>query len=268
MQKTVLTIVLCFCLLGSKAVADSQILRLATTTSTENSGLLAYLLPPFEEMANCRVDVIAVGTGRALKLGETGDVDVVLVHARQKEEAFVAAGFGIDRRDLMYNDFVLLGPQDDPAGIGPLAALDPIMQKLAAGGSEFISRGDESGTHSRELQLWADAGIVAGGSWYLETGRGMGETLVMADQRRAYTLSDRGTYIAFRKKTDLEILYAGDPRLFNPYSVIMVNPQRHPHVKAGLARQFADYLTSAETADRIEGFQLLGEPLFYVNRDK
>ncbi len=239
-------------------------LRLATTTSTENSGLLAELLPPFEEANDCKVDVISVGTGKAIKLGETGDVDVILVHARSKEDKFVADGYGVDRRDVMYNDFVILGPASDPAGIVSTKNAAEAMHKIAAAQATFVSRGDDSGTHTREKQLWQAAGVTPGGSWYLEAGRGMGEVIIMATEREGYTLSDRGTYIAFGSKTSLKILVEGDDRLFNPYGVIMVNPQKHPHVKQALAEAFLDYLTSSQARALITGFRKGGQQLFYV----
>ncbi|MDT8419416.1 MAG: substrate-binding domain-containing protein [Desulfuromonadales bacterium] len=250
-------------LLAGTALA-TQHLRLATTTSTENSGLLAELLPPFEEANDCKVDVIAVGTGKAIKLGESGDVDVVMVHARSKEDKFVAAGFGIDRRDVMYNDFVILGPPADPAGIRGGSDAAAAMGKIAGSGSTFVSRGDDSGTHSREKQLWKKAGIEPAGDWYLAAGRGMGEVIVMAGERLGYTLSDRGTYIAFKAKTELQIAVEGDKGLFNPYGAIMVNPEKHPHVKVDLAGKFLDYLTSAQARRLITGFRKGGEQLFYV----
>ena len=250
-------------LLSTPALALEH-LRLATTTSTENSGLLAELLPPFEQANACKVDVIAVGTGKAIKLGETGDVDVVLVHARSLEDKFVAAGFGVDRRDVMYNDFIILGPASDPAEIKGLTDAARAMAQIAAAGATFVSRGDDSGTHTREKQLWSAAQVTPAGDWYLEAGRGMGEVIIMAGERQGYTLSDRGTYLAFRDKTPLRIAVEGDSRLFNPYGVIMVNPQRHPHVKAGLAKQLLDYLTSQQARDLITGFRKGGEQLFYV----
>jgi len=239
-------------------------LRLATTTSTENSGLLAELLPPFEEANDCKVDVISVGTGKAIKLGETGDVDVILVHARSKEDKFVADGYGVDRRDVMYNDFVILGPASDPAGIVSTKNAAEAMNKIATAQTTFVSRGDDSGTHTREKQLWQAAGVTLGGSWYLEAGRGMGEVIIMATEREGYTLSDRGTYIAFGGKTSLKILVEGDDRLFNPYGVIMVNPEKHPHVKQALAEAFLDYLTSSQARALITGFRKGGQQLFYV----
>ena len=239
-------------------------LRLATTTSTDNSGLLAELLPPFERANACQVDVIAVGTGRAIKLGENGDVDVILVHARSKEDKFVAAGYGIDRRDVMYNDFVILGPATDPAKIKGVDDAVAAMKKIATTGATFVSRGDDSGTHTREQQLWSAAGVSPAGSWYLEAGRGMGDVIIMAGERQGYTLSDRGTYLAFREKTPLRIVVAGDGRLFNPYGAIIINPQKNPHIKIDLSRKFLDYLTSAEAKKIITRFRKGGEQLFYV----
>jgi len=239
-------------------------LRLATTTSTENSGLLAELLPPFEQANDCKVDVIAVGTGKAIKLGETGDVDVVLVHARSKEDAFVAAGFGIDRRDVMYNDFVILGPKADPAGVAGSKDAATAMKKIAAVKATFVSRGDDSGTHVREKQLWKAAGITPAGAWYLEAGRGMGEVITMATERQGYTLSDRGTWLAYKTKSDLKVAVEGDANMFNPYGVIMVNPAKHPHVKVDLAGKFMDFLTSKEGRTLITGYKRGGEQLFYV----
>lgn len=260
--RNLLAILLLF-ILTSPAFAIDH-LRLATTTSTDNSGLLAELLPPFESANNCQVDVIAVGTGKAIKLGETGDVDVVLVHARSKEDKFVADGFGVDRRDVMYNDFVILGPASDPAGIAGLKDAAAAMGKIAAAKATFVSRGDDSGTHTREKQLWKKAGVTPAGDWYLEAGRGMGEVITMATERIGYTLSDRGTYLALKNKTDLKIAVEGDAGLFNPYGVIMVNPAKHPHVKVDLAKKFIDFLVSEQGRTLINGFRANGEQLFYV----
>jgi len=261
-QRIILVLTL-ICLLVSPALAEEH-LRLATTTSTENSGLLADLLPPFEAAHNCKVDVIAVGTGKALKLGEAGDVDVVLVHARKLEDKFMADGNGIDRRDVMYNDFVILGPTSDPAGVSGLKDAAEALKKIAAAGSTFVSRGDQSGTHTKEKELWESAGMTPSGAWYLEAGRGMGEVINMATERQGYTLSDRGTYIAYRDKTDLKVLVEGDQRLFNPYGVMIVNPARHPHVKLELAEDFVDYLVSAEGQKRIADYRKNGDPLFFI----
>lgn len=240
-------------------------LRMSTTTSTENSGLLAALLPPFETRYGCKVDVVAVGTGKALKLGEAGDVDVVFVHARKLEDKFMANGYGADRRDVMYNDFVLLGPPDDPAGVGRTSSAPDAFRAIAAKEIPFISRGDESGTHQKEKEIWASARIAPRGVWYLEAGQGMGEVVMMATQKRGYTLCDRGTYIAFRKKTDLVVLRQGDKNLRNPYGIIAVSPKRYPHVKYDLALKFIDFVTGPEGRALIAGFKVDGEPLFFVH---
>lgn len=249
--------------LTGPAVAQEH-LRLATTTSTENSGLLAALLPPFEKNRDCKVDVIAVGTGKAIKLAEAGDVDVVMVHARKKEDAFVAAGFGVNRKDVMYNDFVLIGPVNDPADVKVSSDVAEAMQRIAATGATFVSRGDQSGTHSKEIALWQEAAINPKGDWYLEAGRGMGEVIIMAGERLGYTLTDRGTWLAFSDKSELQILSAGDARLFNPYGVIAVNPARHPHVAHKLANQFIDYLVSPQAQDIIVSFSINNEKLFFT----
>ncbi|WP_305043655.1 substrate-binding domain-containing protein [Geoalkalibacter sp.] len=252
------------CLLTATAGLAQERLILATTTSTQNSGLLDVLLPPFEQRNNVRVDVIAVGTGQALKLGEAGDADVVMVHARAQEDAFVAAGFGVKRHDLMYNDFVILGPETDPAGIRGLKDATQALAKIDAVQARFVSRADQSGTHVMEKNLWQQAGVAPTGNWYIESGRGMGEVIAMATELQGYTLADRGTYLAYLGKTNLEVLCEGDERLFNPYGVIAVNPERHPHVKIDLADRFIDYLLSAEGQALITGFQVNGKQLFFV----
>ncbi len=247
---------------GSAALAAER-LRMSTTTSTENSGLLRVLLPPFEAKFDCKMDVIAVGTGKSLKLGETGDVDLVFVHARSLEDKFVAAGFGVNRRDVMYNDFVILGSTDDPAGVRGAGSATDAFARIAAAGARFVSRGDESGTHQKEKELWKAAGTTPRGKWYLEAGQGMGEVIRMATEMRGYTLADRGTYIAYRKKTDLVILRQGDKGLWNPYGIIAVNPARHPHVKYGLAIKFIEFVTGEEGRGIIANFNVDGEPLFF-----
>ena len=252
---------------GTPVLAAAR-LRMSTTTSTENSGLLAALLPPFEKKFGCKVDVIAVGTGKSLKLGETGDVDVVFAHARKLEDKFVADGFGVNRRDVMYNDFVILGPPDDPAAVRSTGSASEAFARIAAAQARFVSRGDDSGTHQKEKEIWKTAGIVPKGKWYLEAGQGMGEVIQMAAQVRGYTLADRGTYIAYRKKTDLVVLRQGDEGLLNPYGVIAVNPAKHPHVKFGLAVKFIEYLTGEEGRRIIAGFRIDGEPLFFVHVPK
>lgn len=245
-------------------VSAEDHLRLATTTSTENSGLLGVLLPPFEAEAGCKVDVVAVGTGKALKLGETGDVDIVLVHARAMEDAFVEAGHGVGRRDVMANDFVIVGPADDPAGIRGMTDAAAAVKKIFSAKAFFVSRGDQSGTHVKELQLWSEADLAPAGDWYLESGRGMGEVLTMADERQGYALADRGTYIAHRKNTELKVVVEGGKRLHNPYGVIIVNPARHPHVQFQLASRFVDYLTSGEAREIINAYKMSGDQLFFA----
>ena len=257
---------LAFLLLALAALPTSaeERLRMSTTTSTENSGLLSVLLPPFEKKYGCKVDVVAVGTGKALKLGEAGDVDVVFVHARKLEDKFVANGYGVDRRDVMYNDFVLVGPRTTPRASGGRRSAPEAFRAISAKGSPFISRGDESGTHQKEKEIWASAGIVPRGAWYIEAGQGMGEVLTMATQKRGYTLSDRGTYIAFRKKTDLVVLRQGDNNLWNPYGIIAVNPKKFPHAKYDLALKLIDFVTGPEGRALIAGFKVDGEQLFFV----
>jgi len=251
--------------LAALPAGGEERLRMSTTTSTENSGLLSVLLPPFEKKYACKVDVVAVGTGKALKLGEAGDVDVVFVHARTLEDKFVASGFGVNRRDVMYNDFVLLGPPDDPAGVGKAKSAPDAFRAIAAKGNPFISRGDESGTHQKEKEVWASAGIVPRGAWYVEAGQGMGEVITMATEKRGYALSDRGTFIAFRKKTDLVVLRQGDRNLWNPYGIIAVNPKKHVHVKYAVAMKLIDFVTGPEGQSLIAGFKVDGEPLFFVH---
>ena len=234
--------------------------RLATTTSTENSGLLDDLLPPFEEATGLRVDVVAVGTGKAIALGERGDADILLVHARAREDAFVAAGHGIDRRDVFWNDFVILGPKEDPAGVRGWIDAAQALHAIARAGAGFVSRGDDSGTHTRERELWGTRPEWPG---YMEAGQGMGPCLTIADEKAAYVLADRGTYLARREKLDLEVLVEGDPRLHNPYGAIRVNPARHPHVNAAGARKLLDYLVSPEGQERVREFRVAGEVLFH-----
>jgi tungstate transport system substrate-binding protein len=238
-------------------------LKLATTTSTENTGLLKVLLPPFENKNNCKVDVIAVGTGQSLKLGEQGDVDVVLVHAPELEEKFVKDGYGISRQYVMYNDFIIVGPPDDSAKIKGLKMAKEAFAKIAATQSPFVSRGDKSGTHTKELAIWKAAVIKPEGNWYIESGKGMGEVLNMANEKKAYTLSDRGTYLAYREKTSSIILCEGDPILGNPYHIIGVNPEKFPHVRKELAAKLIEWVTSKEGQQIIRDFKdKNGNPLF------
>lgn len=245
--------------------AAGERLRMSTTTSTENSGLLKILLPPFEQQNNCKVDIVAVGTGKALKLGEVGDVDVVFVHARKLEDRFVAEGFGVNRKDVMYNDFVIIGPANDPAGIKGSLKTAEAFASIAQKQAPFISRGDESGTHQKEKEIWQAAGVKPAGDWYAEAGQGMGEVIVMATQKRAYALADRGTYNAFKKeKIDLKILLEGEQGLFNPYGVIAVNPAKHPHVKYDLAMKFIVYVAGPEGQQIIANFKVDGDSVFFV----
>jgi len=229
-------------------------LVLATTTSTQDSGLLDYLLPDFESKFNCKVDVIAQGSGQAIKTGQDGNCDVLLIHSRAAEDKFVADGDGINRLDVMYNDFVIVGPPSDPAGIKGLKDAAAALTKIAQRQAKFISRGDESGTHVKEKGIWQKAGITPKGAWYVSAGQGMGAVLVMANEQQAYTLADRGTYLAQRNKLDLVILVEGDKALFNPYGVIAVNPAKHPGVNAELAAKFQEWLTSVETQEKIAEF--------------
>lgn len=245
------------------ASAQGARLRLATTTSTQDSGLLAILDPPFEKLTGITVDVIAVGTGKAIKLGENGDVDVVLVHDRKAEDKFVAQGFGVNRRDVMHNDFVIVGPAEDPAAVsGSRSAVDA-FSRIAAAKAPFVSRGDASGTNARELDLWAASSVKPAGSWYKEAGQGMGEVLTMSANLQAYTLADRGTWIAMKDKlAGLRILSEGDPALLNPYGVIAVNPQKHPEAHYLAAMQYIAWITSVEGQKLIRGYTVGGQQLF------
>jgi tungstate transport system substrate-binding protein len=262
---------------AATSTGAQQMLRLATTTSTADTGLLDAILPDFEQQYNAKVQVVAVGTGQALKLGTNGDADVVLVHARKQEDAFVAAGSGINRRDVMYNDFIIVGPSDDPAAIKTLTSASAAFKAIAAKGATFDARGDQSGTSTKELSIWASTGMTptAELGWYKSLGQGMGETLITANEQRGYTLSDRGTYLAMRDKLpNLTILVGGasieantDKGLLNPYGVIPVNPQKHSNVNAQLAEQFATWLTSPATQTKIAAFgqEKFGQSLFHVD---
>lgn len=240
-------------------------LRLSTTTSTENSGLLDVLLPPFEKAYNIKVDVIAVGTGKALKLGENGDVDVVFVHAREAEDKFLADGHGVDRRDVMYNDFVIVGPAHDPAGLRNSNNAAGVFKKLGNANVDFISRDDDSGTHKMERKLWKAAGITPVGKWYIEVGQGMGAVLRIADEKMGYALTDRGTYIAYLDKIKLVVVYDEDKDLLNPYGVIVVNPAKHSHIRYRSAEKFIDYLTGTQGQRIIADYTRKGQQLFFPN---
>ncbi len=243
-------------------------IKMATTTSTDNSGLLQYLLPKFEADCGCKIHYTAVGTGAALKLGENGDVDVVLVHSRPAEDKFVAAGHGVDRRDVMYNDFVIVGPKADPAGIknmsDPLAAL----KKLHAAGATFISRGDDSGTNKKELAFWKELGVDPKGPHYFAIGQGMGATLTVAGEKQGYTLTDRATYTTYAAKTGLEIMVEGGKALLNPYGVIAVNPRRYPKVNYEGAKTFIEWMTSPKGQEAIGSYRFKGAQLFHPDYKK
>ncbi len=247
-------------------------LILATTTSTADSGLLDYILPEFEAAYNADVDVIAVGTGQALELGVNGDADVVLVHDRAREDRFVEEGHGTARYDVMYNDFIIVGPDSDPAGIRGAATAVEAFSLIAAAGANgdavFISRGDDSGTHGKELSVWAAAGITPEGDWYISAGQGMGAVLNMSNEQLGYTLSDRGTYLArLAEGLDLLILFEGDQLLFNPYGVIPVIPENRPLGASELPELFVEWLTSVETQELIAGYEVNGQPLFFPSSE-
>jgi tungstate transport system substrate-binding protein len=250
------------------AAAQDQFITVASTTSTENSGLFGELLPQFTDQTGVDVRVVAVGTGQAIKLAENGDADVLFVHHEDSEEQFVADGFGIERHEVMYNDYVIVGPGSDPAGVRGSKDVVDALRKIAAAEAPFASRGDDSGTHKAELALWDEAGIDtagASGSWYRETGSGMGPTLNTAAGMDAYGLTDRGTWLSFDNRQNLEIVVEGDPRLFNQYGIILVNPQKHPHVKAELGQKFIDWVISDEGQQAIGAFRINGQQAFFPN---
>jgi tungstate transport system substrate-binding protein len=262
----------------ASVAASPTVLRLATTTSTEDSGLLDYILPDFESANNATVDVVAVGTGQALEIGGKGDADVVLVHSRKGEDQFVADGNARERFDVMYNDFIFVGPKEDPAKIAGTASSADALKAIAESEATFVSRGDKSGTNTKELSLWSSAGITptAEMPWYKAIGQGMGETLLFANEEQAYTLTDRGTYLSMRDKLpDLAIAVGGenlaentDKKLLNPYGVLAVNPDKHPGVNFELATKFVEWLLSPETQEKIAGYGVdeFGQPLFYPNQ--
>jgi tungstate transport system substrate-binding protein len=262
-MKKLIVIALLFCAFLVPLTAQTVRLRLATTTSTEDSGLLPVLNPPFEKLTGITVDVIAVGTGKAIKLGENGDVDVVLVHDRAAEDKFIAQGFGVNRRDVMHNDFIIVGPVEDPARIAGLKTAAEAFGRIAAASAPFVSRGDKSGTNTKEIDLWAAASVKPKGSWYKEAGQGMGTVLTMSNDLKAYTLSDRGTWIALQGKLPgLKILYEGDSSLFNPYGVIAVNPEKHPEANYMAAMQYIAWVTSVQGQKVIREYTMKGQQLF------
>ena len=258
-------------LLAGTASAEERFITVASTTSTEQSGLFGYLLPIFEKKTGIHIRVVALGTGQALDLARRGDADVVLVHDRPAEEKFVAEGFGLDRHELMYNDFILIGPKRDPAKVAGGRDIEAALKKIASIQAPFVSRGDNSGTHAAERRLWRDAGIdpvIGKGTWYRETGSGMGPALNTASSMNAYLLADRGTWLAFKNRGELAIMVEGDKRLFNQYGVMLVNPAKHPHVKAGLGQRFIDWLVSPEGQQAIASYKIGGEELFFPNAGK
>lgn len=249
----------------SRSPAPRAVLRVASTTSTRDSGLFDVLLPKFERSHRCRVDLIAVGTGAALKLGAAGDVDVLICHARDAEKAFMAAQHGVRHEPLMHNYFLIAGPHSDPAGIRGLEAAEA-LRRIARSQAAFVSRGDDSGTHIREKSLWKRADVRPNWKRYVETGRGMGATLAMADEMRAYVLIDEGTWLKQRRKYELEALVERDPQLKNPYAVLLVNPRKSPAINHPLANAFADFLLAEETQRVIGGYQIGGSRLFRPDR--
>jgi tungstate transport system substrate-binding protein len=253
------------------AVAQDKFIILASTTSTQDSGLFKHLLPIFKAKTGIDVRVVAQGTGQALATAQRGDADVVFVHDRVAEMKFVADGFGVDRREVMYNDFVLIGPKADTAKIEGKKDVLESLKAIAQSQSVFVSRGDKSGTHAAELRYWnsANVDLLQGkGTWYKETGSGMGPTLNTASGMNAYSFTDRGTWLSFKNRGDLKILVEGDSKLFNQYGVILVNPQKHPHVKKELGQQFIDWLTSADGQNAIASFKIEGQSLFFPNFKK
>jgi tungstate transport system substrate-binding protein len=250
------------------ASAQDRSITVASTTSTEQSGLFGHILPLFKAKTGIEVRIVAVGTGQALDIGRRGDADVVFVHDRAAEQKFVAEGAGVDRREVMYNDFVLVGPKSDPAGIAGTKDIAAALKKIAASKSTFASRGDKSGTHAAELRLWQTAGIdplPAMTTWYRQTGSGMGPTLNTAAAMDAYALTDRGTWLGFKNRRDLTIVVEGDQRLFNQYGVMLVNPAKHAHVKRALGTTFIEWITSPEGQKAIAGYKIDGQPLFFPN---
>jgi len=265
-----ITILICISF-NSTCTNEQAFITLGATTSTDNSGLLNYLIPKFKEKTGIDVRVIAVGTGRALLLGERGDADLLLVHHKASEKKFIENSFGIERRDVMYNDFVIVGPKQDPANIKNVKKAIVALKQIFDQATLFVSRGDDSGAHKKELELWSQAGLDVhqySGTWYLEVGAGMGATLNIANGMGAYTLTDRGTWLSFKNRDDLALLFEDDPLLLNQYGVILVNPERHPHIKYKQAKLFSDWLISNEGQQAIAEFSAEGQQLFFPNADK
>ena len=256
---------ICFFLLVAPAVQASDTMRMAVTTSFHNSGLAEVLLPEIKEDLDLNVQLLVVGTGQALKLGRAGDVDAILVHSKEAEEVFVAQGFGPHRREIMYNDFVIVGPSGDPADIAGADSAVGALQAISAVEATFVSRGDDSGTHKKELSLWGASGVAKDGDWYKAVGSGMGAALNTAAGLDAYILSDRASWLNFGNKGNLGLLFAGDPILFNQYAYLPVSSDRHPHVKSELAQSLETWLVSDRAAELINGYKIDGETLFVFN---
>jgi tungstate transport system substrate-binding protein len=256
------------CAMGFSAQAQERSITLASTTSTEQSGFFAHVLPLFEAATAIRVRVVAVGTGQALRLGQGGDADALLVHDPVAEEKFMAKGHGIDRRPVMFNDFVIVGPKSDPARINGLKSAGEALRRIAAAKAAFVSRGDDSGTHRMELRQWTAVKIDPVGSWYRQTGQGMGPSLNMAGELNAYILSDRATWANFKGRRDLVILLEGDPSLYNPYSSILINPAKHPGINSADAKIWHRWITSEPGENAIESFRIEGQQVFLVLREK
>jgi len=255
-------------LFTTAALAEEKSILLQSTTSTANSGLYDAILPKFTAKTGIKVNVVAVGTGQAIKNAQNGDGDVLLVHAKPAEEKFVADGYGVERFDVMYNDFIIVGPPSDPAGVGGTKDAPAALKQIAEKGAVFTSRGDNSGTHKKEMALWKDAGVdptKASGDWYRETGSGMGATLNTAVGMGAYAITDRGTWISFKNKADYKILVEGDPNLFNQYGIILVDPKKHPNVKVAEGQAFIDWILSDEGQQAIADYKLDGQQLFFPN---
>lgn len=257
---------LCAMMVAGAANGEPRSITVASTTSTQNSGLLEWLLPQFTAQTGIGVQVVAVGTGQAIRVATNGDADLLLVHHEASERKFVADGFGLARHPVMHNDFVLVGPSGDPAGVRGMTDVALALRTIGRGEHVFLSRGDDSGTHKKELELWQSSGFdpsPASGSWYRESGSGMGATLNTASAMDGYVLTDRASWVSFGNKGDLEILVEGDARLHNPYAAIVVNPERHPHVHASEAQAFVDWLTSDEGQEAIAAYRVAGQQLFF-----
>jgi len=259
----ILGCLLLLCVVGFGHAED--ILKLATTTSTYETGLLDHIFPPFEKKHGVKIHIVSVGTGKAMTIAENGDVDIIMVHARQAEDKFVAQDYGVNRRDVMCNDFLIMGPKEDPAGIAGLKNAKLALRRILESRQTFVSRGDNSGTYKKEKSLWRKAGCTPSGRWYLEAGQGMSATLRMADEKNAYVMLDRATYLTNRGKIRLRKMVENDPDLFNPYGVIAVSPYKYPHVRYELAMVFIGWVTSPECQKMIADYRRDGEQLYHPN---